>query len=232
MRRSVYVAGIVLLALGFVLLGAGLLLNGASATETIRAGASVTLRATTLTPATISVTWHNETPTTRVFLISGTPTCSSPPGIAGKGTGANASLTASLKPGVTYSLYGCGTSTFKTVHVNYTVRGGLRSEVIVGSVAVVSGLLLVLLGSWMRTPTPSGAETDRSPPAWEVHPVASAAQLGTQVRESRRIFLRPATPALRLRGRSMITCSNCGKAYSGRKYRTCPHCASASSTPF
>ncbi len=231
MLRSVYLVGIVLLAAGFVLLGLGLIPNGKSTTVAIPAGSSVPLAASTLTPQTLSVSWTGETVGTRIYLIVGTPTCSSPKGLVARGTGGNGSISATLHPGTTYLLYGCGVTTFKTVTVNYTAKGGIGWDVILGAVTVGFGLLFVLVGARKWGHEELLHEGSSSPHPSQVDPVASAAALRSSIERSRGDFIQPATPANQLRPLPSQTCPSCGRVYSSRKYRTCPECSTALGPP-
>lgn len=147
MRRGRFVVGIVLLLIG-LLLAVATLLPAPAQNTVIPQGQDLALTNPRYTATTLTVTWSGEPSSTRVYLVSSSPTpsaCSSPSAIVANGSGSSGSFSASLGAGAQGYLYGCNATTFQTVEVSVAQSGGLNlGEILGGVVAGIGAIVLAL----------------------------------------------------------------------------------------
>lgn len=146
MRWGRFIAGLILLLVGILLVVSSVLANGGTTSITVPAGDQAGIQVKSLTSVQIEVQWSGGTSGTTAFLVSGTPGCVAPSGVAGQGTGAAGAFSASLSPGVTYLLYACASGSYRTLTFSYTVSGGLSILELIGVLLLLVGLLLLYLG--------------------------------------------------------------------------------------
>ncbi len=143
-RRTPIIVGSCLLAVGLLVIAGIYAINARPRTQYVPAQDTWVLSPTTLTAMTIFVTWSGGTPATKVYLVWGNVGCVAPTGVVGTGTGANGSLTASLDPGTTYSLFACSGPGAYSLNFTVSLRGGVTlADVVAGFIAGIGGLLVV-----------------------------------------------------------------------------------------
>jgi hypothetical protein len=158
MRRGLFVAGIVVLVLGIVLAGASLAIQAMSTSVSIPAGSADQLTPSGIGSTSVSISWSGADSSTTVYLISGSPTCSSPSGIVAHGAGASGSFSASLSSGTTYQLYACNSGAPVALNASYTTSG-ISILLLIGIIVAVIGVVITVLGLRARPKAkPSPAE--------------------------------------------------------------------------
>ncbi|MCI4334831.1 MAG: hypothetical protein L3K04_04315 [Thermoplasmata archaeon] len=147
MRRGLVIGGGVLLALGILLVLLAVLVQGMATSQAIPAGAAYQLSppSTTIGSVHFSASWSGAAAGTVVYLVTGTPTCSSPTGVVANGSGTSGTISATLSSGTTYNLYACSDGTFTDVTVSWTATG-ISLLMIIGIVLAVIGVLLLVVG--------------------------------------------------------------------------------------
>jgi hypothetical protein len=146
LRRGPFVAGVVLVVIGVLILAGGYLLNAGTRTQEVPAGSDWDLTPNTLNSIAVSMGWSGGNSTTQAFIVTGTPTCTSPSGVVAQGSGPSGSASVTLQPGTTYHLYACSGSSYQTITFSYSATGGITVLELIGIVIVVVGGLLVLVG--------------------------------------------------------------------------------------
>lgn len=146
MRRGIVIGGVVLVVVGLLLVVAGYELNAAGTTTTAPGGSAIEISPKTIGDTTLSVSWTGVPASGTVYLISGSPTCASTPsGIIAQASGDSGSLSGTLSPGTTYSLYACNGGNGATATFTYSASG-LSILMVVGIVLAIVGLVLLALG--------------------------------------------------------------------------------------
>ncbi|MGB6501360.1 MAG: zinc ribbon domain-containing protein [Thermoplasmata archaeon] len=145
LRRGPLIGGIVLLAIGVLLLVAAFAIGGSTVTQTVPAGSGLTLAPTALSSVTATISWSGGNSTSMVYLITGSPSCSSPSGIVGQGSGSNGSFSVTLSSNTQYLLYACSGSTAQGMVFSYTVTSGFSTLDLISIVLIVLGAILILL---------------------------------------------------------------------------------------
>ena len=149
MRRGLAIGGIVLIVIGVALFGGGYALISSGTTETASAGQVLSLTPTTVGSSTVSVSWSGAPAGATVYLMTGSPTCTSPSGVVVQGSGSSGSFSASVSPGTTYALYACSGTSPAGASFTYS-SSGLTYLMVIGIVLAVVGLLLLVLGARRR----------------------------------------------------------------------------------
>jgi len=222
MRLWLFLVGLVLAIVGVFVFGAGLFASGATTTETVTAGTVWHVSASALTSVTATIQWGSSSPVTQVYLVSGAPTCTNPSGKIGSGVGSSGSFSASLKPGVSYSLYACSGGIPQTATFSYTSSGGLTLGEVAGLAMLGPGVILVI---WERprdrtlqalnpqrparaprpTPSPTREEIPPDPLAPPPPPPSPVLQAAAN-------------------GRTLRGCPGCGKFLPIDDSESCPFC--------
>jgi uncharacterized membrane protein len=215
------VTGIVVAVIGVVVVVVALVISDGTTSVTAPAGSAWTITPTALTSVTASIHWSGGNATTRVWLITGTPTCTSPSGVVANGSGPNGSFAPTLSPGTTYSLYACSGATFQAGTFSMTVSGGLTILELVGFVVIAIGAVLVFFGVRAKSPKrlyePGGSGA-----------VVAGAYPGGKGVAPTDLSSRPVLPPPPTRvpppGRTMQGCPSCGKTFPAGEYSACPAC--------
>lgn len=145
MGRGTVIAGVVLLVIGLLLIAGGYYVNAANKTASAAAGEVLTLSPSTLGSASLSLSWSGAGSGSTVYVITGTPTCTSPSGIVAQGSGDSGSLTASLSSGNTYSIYACNGGNGAAANFTYSATG-LSYLMVGGIVLALIGVILAVVG--------------------------------------------------------------------------------------
>jgi uncharacterized membrane protein len=166
MRRKLFIGGIVLLILGLLLVLIGVVVQNTATSVAIPAGSADQLSPSSIGGSSFSATWSGATATTTVYLVSGTPSCTSPQGVVAQGTGASGSLSASLSSGSTYQLYACSAGLAVGLNVSWTATG-LSILMVIGIVLALVGVVVAALGMMGKpkdAPADMGSETPADEP--------------------------------------------------------------------
>lgn len=166
MRRGLTIAGIVVLIIGVLLIGVGYAVNAMGTTTDVSAGRVLTLTPQTIGSASVQISWSGAPSGATVYLVSGTPTCSSPSGVIAQGSGATGSFGTTLSSGTTYSLYACNGGSGAAATFVYSSTG-LTYLIVIGIVVAVIGAILLVLGARAKKTSASVP-----PAAPEVYPPA------------------------------------------------------------
>ncbi len=147
-RWGLIVVGTIVSLIALLLVLASAFANSAPQTQKVPAGSAWVVKPTTLSSIKASVSWHGggTSTTTKVYLVSGTPSCSSPGSVVASGTGKSGSFTASLNPGGSYSLYACSSTTYQAMNFTVSLSGGVTVGDVIGIVLFLIGIPLVLVG--------------------------------------------------------------------------------------
>lgn len=178
MRKGLFIAGIVVLVIGVLCLVGGYLVVSAPSSVTISCGSAGcspvgTLSTNGVSGATLSVSWSGADPSTAVYFTTvgnAAPTCSSPTGVVGHGSGASGSFSASMTSGTNYYLYACGPAS-SAVTLSYTAVG-LSYLMLIGIVLLVIGAIITVLGFRAKARAPAPAPPEEEVGAAEPAPYA------------------------------------------------------------
>lgn len=223
MRWGRVVTGIVLAAIGLLVVLIGAVIGGATTSASVPAGTAWTITPTALTAVTATIHWRGGNATTRVWLITGSPTCTAPAGVVANGSGGNGSFTSTLSPGTKYSLYACTGTTFQAGTFSMSASGGITILELLGLIAVAIGAVVVFFGVRSKAPPRLyDAGRDRAAAPYPGGKGVAPTDL------SARPKLPPPPPRPPPAGRTMQGCPVCGKTFPAGQYSACPACG----TPF
>ena len=146
MKRRLTIAGIVLLGVGLILIAASTAATGQATSVSIRPGTYLQLSPNGIGGDSLSASWSGGTPTTIVYIITGTPTCSSTPrGVVASGSGASGFLSATLSGGLAVDVFACSSGSPQGITFSYTDQGTTIADLIGGAVEV-GGIVVLLMG--------------------------------------------------------------------------------------
>lgn len=132
------VIGIVLAVAGLVVIAGIYETNAKPSSEWVPGGSVWSVSPSTLTGMTVHVRWNSSYPGMRVYVAFGKPSCFSPSGIVGNGSGQNGSMTSTMDPGTTYYVFGCVGATPSNVTLTLSFLGGLTlAELVAGFLSAI-----------------------------------------------------------------------------------------------
>ncbi len=137
-------SGLIVLAIGIGSLIGGSFLGALPRNVAVHANSASGLGDDmSLTSYAATVRWADQPPSTDVYLTDGFTTCgSTPPGVAGNGSGPSGSFSASLDPGKTYWLFACRGGYEVALNATVSYTGGIGLPVVGFGLVILTGAIL------------------------------------------------------------------------------------------